>query len=200
MNPYQNLFNHLSDRYNLLLLESDMDEIIRIVQADFCNQEPTNSVADDIMNLFNQNNNQMQKATKMTDVRRRTIKKAIKIYGIAEVKNVIIDATNSAYLNGENTIGWKASFDWIIAPKNFVKILEGNYKNKQNGKPDNKPQFNQNPTPSGNNNSNRNSNTNNTGIQSRKMSYRELVAKASGQKPEPTCEGGDNTIEAEVVE
>ena len=31
------------------------------------------------------------------------------------------------FLMGRAESGWTASFDWVIAPKNFVKIIEGNY-------------------------------------------------------------------------
>ena len=38
--------------------------------------------------------------------------------------------SQSDYLNGKvNT--WQATFDWILNPKNFIKILEGNYKNHE---------------------------------------------------------------------
>ena len=32
--------------------------------------------------------------------------------------------------NGLNRNNWKATFDWIFAPRNFLKIIEGNYDNK----------------------------------------------------------------------
>lgn len=39
----------------------------------------------------------------------------------------------SKFLKGDNKRGWKATFDWVIEnPKNWVKIIEGNYKNTDN--------------------------------------------------------------------
>ena len=35
--------------------------------------------------------------------------------------------TNRGGLNRNN---WRATFDWIFAPRNFLKIIEGNYDNK----------------------------------------------------------------------
>ena len=35
--------------------------------------------------------------------------------------------TNRGGLNRNN---WRASFDWIFAPRNFLKVIEGNYDNK----------------------------------------------------------------------
>ena len=41
---------------------------------------------------------------------------------------------NSPFLLGENNRNWRADFDWIFKPSNFVKILEGNYlKRESNG-------------------------------------------------------------------
>jgi len=38
---------------------------------------------------------------------------------------------DSDWLSGRNKEGWKASFDWIFKAANFVKIMEGNYDNKE---------------------------------------------------------------------
>lgn len=44
-------------------------------------------------------------------------------------------AAESDFLNGKNDRGWLATFDWLMRPTNFVKVLEGNYDNNavQNG-------------------------------------------------------------------
>jgi hypothetical protein len=42
---------------------------------------------------------------------------------------VIDNVSKSGYLNGKNDKGWKITFDWILKPVNFLKILEGNYDN-----------------------------------------------------------------------
>jgi hypothetical protein len=31
------------------------------------------------------------------------------------------------FLIGDNDRGWKANFDWVLAPKNFLKIVEGGF-------------------------------------------------------------------------
>lgn len=42
----------------------------------------------------------------------------------------------SKFLQGESKSGWKASFDWVFENgKNWVKVWEGNYDEKKNGKP-----------------------------------------------------------------
>ena len=48
----------------------------------------------------------------------------------------------SDFLRGKNNTGWSATFDWIFEnPKNWVKVLEGNYNNHKGGKPT-RPQVN----------------------------------------------------------
>lgn len=38
-------------------------------------------------------------------------------------------AAPSNFLNGRNKRGWKATFDWLILPSNFQKVIEGVYDN-----------------------------------------------------------------------
>ena len=60
------------------------------------------------------------------------IKARVREYGIEAVYEVITKATASDFLNGKNQRGWVASFDWIMLPTNFPKVLEGNYDNRTN--------------------------------------------------------------------
>ena len=55
----------------------------------------------------------------------------VRQYGIDGVKMVIDKSVISAFMNGANSRGWTATFDWIICPNNFPKVLEGNYDNKE---------------------------------------------------------------------
>lgn len=46
------------------------------------------------------------------------------------------------FLNGDNGRGWKADFDWIMKSQNFIKIVEGTYKNsKPKDKLQSKPSY-----------------------------------------------------------
>lgn len=67
---------------------------------------------------------------KLTDKRRSTIKARLKEYSKEQITEVFELAEKSDFLTGKET-DWNASFDWILNPSNFVKILEGNYKNKE---------------------------------------------------------------------
>lgn len=62
-----------------------------------------------------------------------------KVYPDAEymavLRRIFLKLENSDFCKGENTKDWKASFDWIFTnDKNWIKIIEGNYDNKD--KPD----------------------------------------------------------------
>lgn len=35
-------------------------------------------------------------------------------------------------MQGQNKKGWMATFDWLILPNNYVKVLEGNYNSQEN--------------------------------------------------------------------
>ena len=50
---------------------------------------------------------------------------------IDSVKQAIMNAAESDFLNGSGQKGWIADFDWIMVPQHFQKVLENFYRNKQ---------------------------------------------------------------------
>ena len=50
-------------------------------------------------------------------------------YTIDEIREVFERANRSQFLQGNNDRSWKATFDWIITPENFEKIMDGRYDN-----------------------------------------------------------------------
>lgn len=54
----------------------------------------------------------------------------IKEVGIDKVIETINSINNSSFLKGQNNKGWVITFDWLIKPNNFIKVLEGNYLDK----------------------------------------------------------------------
>ena len=67
----------------------------------------------------------------LTDQRKKAINARIKEHGKETIKQVLEIAGRSDFLNGGNDKKWKANFDWIMKPLNFVKIMEGNYNNNK---------------------------------------------------------------------
>ena len=80
-----------------------------------------------------QSGSAMRRLTLMSDQRKSNVSARIREYG-GDVQNVykaIDKAMASDFMNGKNGKGWVASFDWMMCPSNFPKVLEGNYDNEQ---------------------------------------------------------------------
>lgn len=89
---------------------------------------------DEIVNLYHQICISFPKIIKLSDSRKKTIKARFLEYDkdINIFKTLFTKAENSNFLKGTNGKGWNANFDWLINPKNMIKVLEGNYDNKEN--------------------------------------------------------------------
>lgn len=70
---------------------------------------------------------------KITPERTESLNLIEKEYGLESIGIVFSKINESDYLNGKGKDGWKADFDWILKPSNFIKILEDRYKNRKNG-------------------------------------------------------------------
>ena len=77
-----------------------------------------------ILDEYNATCTKMPKAEALTDNRRKTINARIKEHGRDAITEVFRYASQSPHHNGTNDLGWQASFDWLMGPKNFLKILE----------------------------------------------------------------------------
>lgn len=75
----------------------------------------------------------MRRLTLMSDQRKGNVRSRIREYGgdVKMVYKAIDKAMASDFMNGKNGKGWVASFDWMMCPSNFPKVLEGNYDNEQ---------------------------------------------------------------------
>lgn len=59
--------------------------------------------------------------------RSKSLNARIKEYGEESIINAIKNINNSSFLKGQNKNNWVITFDWLIKPNNFIKVLEGNY-------------------------------------------------------------------------
>jgi len=66
----------------------------------------------------------------LSDKRRDTIRARIREHGKDTFFEMIDKAADSTFLKGGSKRGFKASFDWLINPTNFAKVLEGNYEDR----------------------------------------------------------------------
>lgn len=71
------------------------------------------------------------KIRNLNDARRKAVRSRLKEYDADTILNVIDKAVASDFLNGAGNTGFTASFDWIMKPVNFIKIMEGNYDNRE---------------------------------------------------------------------
>ena len=69
---------------------------------------------------------------KITDKRKRAINNLLKEYSLEEVIQSMEKIHTSSFLQGNNKTGWQISFDWFTNKSNFLKVLEGNYDDKEN--------------------------------------------------------------------
>lgn len=90
---------------------------------------------DEVVKKFNETCVDLPKVQRVTDARRKAVKARIKDVGLDTVLSVIEAANESDFLSGRVS-DWRATFDWIMKPANFAKILEGNYANRKRKQPE----------------------------------------------------------------
>jgi hypothetical protein len=94
----------------------------------------------EIIDIFNSVCIDLPNVEKLTESRKKLIEKRVKENSLEILGEVFKKVNDSDFLSGRKT-DWKANFDWIMNPTNFVKILEDNYKNKTDEKRQQEPLF-----------------------------------------------------------
>lgn len=59
--------------------------------------------------------------------RDKMIRSLVAEYGTDEVVETIKQVANSRFLCGQGENGWMATFDWLIKPDKFLRVMEGQY-------------------------------------------------------------------------
>ena len=97
-------------------------------------EEVANHDFDEIISFFNEKmkGKGIQQVAIITSERRQAFERLVSQTGVNKdsVKQAIKNAAESDFLNGKGPKGWVASFDWMMMPQNFQKVLENNYRNK----------------------------------------------------------------------
>lgn len=97
-------------------------------------EEVANIDFDEIISFFNQQmkGKGIQQVAIITSERRQAFERLVSQTGVNKdtLKQAIKNAAESDFLNGKGPKGWVASFDWMMMPQNFQKVLENNYRNK----------------------------------------------------------------------
>lgn len=89
---------------------------------------------DEIVDAFNDICISLPHVQHITSERKRAARSIVNRYGMDSVMDVFRKVEGSEFLTGRKS-DFAASFDWIMIPQNFVKILEGNYRNHGHPEP-----------------------------------------------------------------
>ena len=85
--------------------------------------------------LLKEYNSLMPQVKQLNETRKKMLKARVREFGKEALVSVFKKAAASDFLNGKNNRNFVASFDWLLKPTNFPKVLEGNYDNPVNTKP-----------------------------------------------------------------
>lgn len=85
-----------------------------------------------VVDYFNKKCVSLPRVQVLTDDRIRTIIARTREHGKDKVKRAIDQASISEFLAGQNKRGFSADLNWIFKPRNFIKVLEGNYGKNNN--------------------------------------------------------------------
>lgn len=111
--------NHIHTQIQNQIVNTDIEAVPSKAEIDFSKiQEHWNNVCV-----------KLPAVTVMSKKRMATVKARVKEHGLEAIFSAIDKTGKSDFMNGQNNKGWRASFDWIMRPENFVKVLEGNYDN-----------------------------------------------------------------------
>ncbi len=83
-----------------------------------------------IKNLYNSICTNLVECKELTNKRKQLIKSCT--YSEEELKILFQRANKSSFLQGNNSYGFKANFDWIMKKDNAIKVLEGIYDDSSN--------------------------------------------------------------------
>ena len=84
-----------------------------------------------VIQIFNSVCKKLPAVQKLTPKRISAINARNEEYNLKTIGEVFILVSQSPFLNGDNDREWRADFDWIMNPNNFIKILEKKYNGKK---------------------------------------------------------------------
>ena len=84
-----------------------------------------------VIEKWNSLNLQTIKTINRNTDRFKLLSSRIKDYGLNVVLETIDNINKSSFLKGQNKKGWLITFDWLIRPNNFPKVMDGNYTDRE---------------------------------------------------------------------
>lgn len=86
-----------------------------------------------IADMYNDTCVSFPRLTVLSEKRKKAIKARLNTYSVEDFQRLFEMAESSSFLKGQNQRNWSATFDWLIADGNMVKVLDGNYNDKKEG-------------------------------------------------------------------
>lgn len=110
----------------------DVDNLNNNSLSDEISDGRTSVPFTEIVELFNSTCTTLPKIKKLSDSRRKSIKKAYRAFSknMNQFKTLFSKTHKSDFLSGRSGAWTGCAFDWILKESNYIKILEGNYDNK----------------------------------------------------------------------
>lgn len=115
---------------NVTLTLGNATEEERELESELDIRERENTDYKSLVDLYHSICKSFPAVRSLSEARKKAIKARLNTYSLDDFKTVFENAEASAFLKGSNDRNWSANFDWLIADKNFVKVLEGNYADK----------------------------------------------------------------------
>lgn len=72
----------------------------------------------------------LQSLRTISNQRAKLLSARLKEHGEDSIYEAMDRIRASSFLKGQNKTGWTISFDWLVRPNNYIKVLEGNYEDK----------------------------------------------------------------------
>lgn len=110
-------------------LEATQEKILFMLNGEDEAEETPKSAYQDIVLEWNSQLVKLgiSKVTRITGQRQDMVGRRLKQYGRESFHTCIENIKTSDFLQGKNNRGWFVTFDWLIKPGNYPKVLEGNY-------------------------------------------------------------------------
>jgi DNA-binding transcriptional ArsR family regulator len=97
--------------------------------------EKKKSDCEKVVDLYSLICTKLPKVVKITENRKKTIKKLLETYTLEQIEQAFKNVNNSDFCTGNNDRGWRADFDFCINSQKLTNALEGKYKNSPANKP-----------------------------------------------------------------
>jgi hypothetical protein len=132
------VYGKVNSKVNVNPLEGDIEEELDIDKDNIVLPKGNMSVDtdlsrelhsvdfDNLLDYWNKKS-KLKNIRAITKTRKGHLNARLKEHGRQALYKVIENCSNSSFMRGNNKKGWMATFDWVFLPNNFVKVLEGNY-------------------------------------------------------------------------